>query len=613
MIDIAVKNLIKSFEIGENVLDGLSFTVNEGERVAILGPNGCGKTTLFRILTGASDYDSGSVMVAPGKRIGLISQIPVYPEGWTVEMVLRSALRDLDRISAKMREIERNFTEDRMKEYDALQAEYERLGGYETDITINKVANGLDIGSSMREREFDNLSGGEKTRVNLARLIIEDTDILLLDEPTNHLDLNATLWLEEYISSFKGTVLAVSHDRFFLDRVAQRCIEISGGKAEFYSGNYSFFVTERQRRFDEKMKQYERDSAKVEQLTKAAEQMHLWAFMGMDKLHKRAFSMEKRIEKLKQSEKPVEARKLSVKFKEASFTGDEVLDAINISKSYGEKKLLDGFGFEVVGSESIAVIGDNGTGKSTLMKIITGEVVPDTGLLRIAPQVKLAYLPQQVYFEDETRSAYDAMLYETKATPQQARDRLASFGFRGESVFTPTGALSGGERSRLKLCMLMGSDINLLLLDEPTNHLDIASREWIESALQDYSGTLIFVSHDRYFIEKFATRVICFEGNAKITDYYGNYREYLAFRARQPVYEKQAPVKKEKQQKPKKTSNNLPKIEKEIASIEAKIAKLDEAAAECCTDYVRLMEIEKEKEKLAKNLDELYEKWESLS
>ena len=522
MTDISVYNLVKSFEIGSNVLDGLSFTVTAGERVAILGKNGCGKTTLFRILTGELDYDEGSVTLAPGKRIGLISQIPVYPEGWTTEDVLRTAQIALDRAELRMREIEAQLeagveSEELLKEYDRLQSDFERLGGYEADAERNRVANGLEITQDMRARLFENLSGGEKTRVNLARLILEDTDILLLDEPTNHLDLQATEWLEEYISHFKGTVLAISHDRYFLDKVAQRCIEITEGKAEFYSGNYSFYTEERQRRFNEKMKQYEKDSAKIAQLQKAAEQMHLWAFMGMDKLHKRAFSMEKRIEKLKQTERPVTQKKLSVKFKEASFTGDEAVVMADVSKRYDEKLLFSGLDLEIVGGESVAILGKNGTGKTSLVRIMTGELTADSGYTYLGPQVRCAYLPQIIRFSDDSRSALDTMLYDCRCTPQEARDRLAAFGFQGERVLTPVGVLSGGERSRLKLCMLMGADINLLILDEPTNHLDIASREWMEDALSDYEQTLIFVSHDRYFIEKFATRILYFNDDGSVT------------------------------------------------------------------------------------------------
>lgn len=615
MVDISVNNLHKSYELGDEVLNGISFSITEGERVAILGPNGCGKTTLFKILTGQIDCDSGSYSIASNKRIGLISQIPDFPKGWTVDDVLHSANREVEEISHKMRDIENNFTEEKMKEYDKLLDRFNKLGGYDKETVINKTANGLNI-AHLRDRQFSVLSGGEQTRVNLARLIIEDTDILLMDEPTNHLDLKATIWLENYISRFKGTVVVISHDRFFLDKVVSRCIEIVNGQAEFYNGNYSFFKEEKVRRYNERLKQYEKDSAKIEQLTKAAEQMHLWAFMGMDKLHKRAFSMEKRIEKLKTTQKPVEARKLNIKFKEADFNGDEVLDILSLCKSFNGKKLLDNLNLEVVGGESIAVIGDNGTGKSTFLKMIVGEEQPDSGIIRIAPQVKIAYLPQIVSFQDESRSCYDSMLYETKCTPQQAYDRLAMFGFRGEDIRVSVGALSGGERSRLKLCMLMGSDINLLILDEPTNHLDIASREWIETSIEEYDKTLLFVSHDRFFIDKFATRILSFNGNAEVEDYHGNYKEYLQYISMKPVYEQEKKTnektKKQEKQKTKLHPYSINKIEKEIDKLESQIKVLDEVAEINNTDYVKLIEIEKEKSVLYEKLRELYEKWEEM-
>ena len=353
MTDISVNGLVKSFELGKNILDGLSFDITEGERVGILGHNGCGKTTLFRILVGEIDYDEGNVSVANGKRIGLISQIPVYPPDWTTEDVLKDAHRALYRISDRLEELakamETDSSEQVLREYDRLSEDYRRLGGYEMETNRNRVANGLDIPQHMREQVFDSLSGGERTRVNLARLILENTDILLLDEPTNHLDLRATEWLEEYLLHFKGTVLAISHDRFFLDRIAQRCIEINDGKAEFYSGGYSFYAVERQKRFEEKLRKYEKDQAKIEQLTRAAEQMHLWAFMGNDKLHKRAFSMEKRIAKLEQTERPTQAKKLTAKFSAESFNGDEVLVCEGVSKSFGEKKLFSNLSLKVTG------------------------------------------------------------------------------------------------------------------------------------------------------------------------------------------------------------------------------------------------------------------------
>lgn len=624
MIDISVSSLVKSFELGKNILDGLTFTVNSGERVGILGHNGCGKTTLFRILAGEIGWDEGEVMVAPSKRLGLISQIPVYPDGWTTEDVLRSAHKRLYEISDRLNELGLLMEHDQspalLQEYDRLSDDFRRLGGYDMDTARNRVANGLDIPAAMREQPFDSLSGGEKTRVNLARLILEDTDILLLDEPTNHLDLHATEWLEDYLLHFKGTVLSISHDRWFIDRVAQRCIEIVDGKAEFYSGGYSFYLEERQRRFEEKMRKYEKDQAKIEQLTRAAEQMHLWAFMGNDKLHKRAFSMEKRIEKLSHTEKPTEQKKLSVKFRQREFEGDEVLVMEGLSKSFGEKKLFSGLDLTVTGGERIALLGDNGTGKSTLVKLIMGDETPDAGYVYRGPAVRTAYLPQMVSFSVPERSAYDTMLYDCRCQPQEARDRLAAFGFRGEDVFTPVGTLSGGEKSRLRLCMLMGSDINFLILDEPTNHLDIASREWMEDALSDYEQTLLFVSHDRYFIEKFATRIWAL-ADGRITDFRGGYSEFCQWRDRQEVFrqnERAAQKKKEPKAEPKKkpvqgNDKAIAKAEREIAKLEAKIAALDAEAEANGSDYQKLMELSAEREGLENELLELYEQWEELN
>ena len=407
----------------------------------------------------------------------------------------------------------------------------------------------------------------------------------------------------------------ISHDRYFLDKVVQRSIEINEGKAEFYSGNYSFYVQERQRRFEEKLKKYEKDQAKIEQLTRAAEQMHLWAFMGNDKLHKRAFSMEKRIEKLKTSEKPTEQKKLSVKFKERAFSGDEVLVLDDVSKGFGDRVLFSGLTMEVAGGEHIALIGDNGAGKTTLVKLIMGEETPDTGYLYRGPAVRTAYLPQMVSFSRDDRSALDTLLYDCRCQPQEARDRLAAFGFRGEDVFTPVGALSGGEKSRLRLCMLMGGDINFLILDEPTNHLDIASREWMEDALSDYEQTLLFVSHDRYFIEKFATRIWALS-DGRITDFRGDYRDYCQWKSRQQVYvqteKRQEREKKPKPQRPKNNDKAIARLEREIQRLEEKSAELDRLSEEHATDYQKLMEIGSQKEELEEQLLELYEKWEEL-
>ena len=604
MIDLDVKNLKKSFEVGHDVLSDLSFEVNAGEHVGILGANGCGKTTLFRLLTGEYAPDEGSIAIHKGRRIGLISQIPVYPAGWTTEDVLREAHARLRAMSDRLRELETLMATDSSRalldEYDRLSDDFRRLGGYDMDRERNRVANGLDIPAEMRAREFDKLSGGEKTRVNLARLILEDTDILLLDEPTNHLDLRATEWLEDYITHFRGTVLAISHDRYFLDTIAQRCIEIVDGRAEFYSGNYSFYAVERQRRFDEQLKKYEKDQAKIEQLQKAAAQMHLWAFMGNDKLHKRAFSMEKRIERLSQTEKPKEAKRLSAGFKESEFRADEVLVADNLGKGFSGRTLFSGVEFKVTGGERIAVIGDNGTGKSTLVKLIVGEEQPDTGYVRRGPAVRMAYLPQIVKFRDPNLSAADTVIDECHCTMQEARDSLGAFGFTGEDALKAVGTLSGGEQSRLRLCILMRADVNLLILDEPTNHLDIPSREWMEDAISGYGEALLFVSHDRYFIEKFANRIWCFE-NGRITDFRGTFGEFRAYRERQQAIAQAAKSAAPKPEKKPKRSGT-PEREKQLRRVEREINKAE----------ARLAELEAECEELNKSLDALYIEWEEL-
>ena len=624
MIDIAISGLVKEFEVGKKILDGLTFQVDSGERVGLLGKNGCGKTTLLRILTGQLDWDEGEVVLAPDKRVGLISQIPVYPAGYTVEDVLDTAFRPLREMEEEMEQLaarmERGEDPALLRRYDQLTAAFEAGGGYDTDTRKNKVCSGLQIGPGMREQLFDRLSGGEKTRVNLGRLILEDTDILLLDEPTNHLDLKATEWLEEYLDKFKGTVLAVSHDRWFLDRVVDRVIEIQEGKAEFYSGNYSFYVVEKERRYQEKLKQYEKEQAKIQQLEKAAEQLRIWAYSGNDKIFKRAQSMEKRIERMRTTDRPTRERKMEVRFGEREFRGDEVLTIKGLSKSFGQRALFSGVDLEVVGGERIALLGDNGTGKSTLIKILMGEEGPDEGKIRMGPTVKIGYLPQIIHFDHPERSLLDTMLYELDCTAQTARNRLASFKFRGEDVFKPVSALSGGEQSRLRLCMLMDEKINLLILDEPTNHLDIQSREWIEEAVEEYDGNMLFDSNDRYFIDRFATRVWVLE-DGQVTDFRGSYGEYRAARERKQAQAVPAPAaapaeKKEKPRRPGGTKN----LEKEVAAAERAVAKAEEQMyelglqiEEAASDYLKLQELYEQREALEEEILKLYGTWERLS
>ena len=627
MIEISVSGLKKSFEIGNNILDGITFQVETGERVGLLGRNGAGKSTLFRILTGELEPDEGEVVVAKNSRLGLISQIPVYPAGYTVEDVLHTAFSrhqaladEMERLAAAM--ADGDSSEATLRRYGELAAKFEGIGGYDMDTAVSKVAGGLSIPPEMRAQLFESLSGGEKTRVNLGRLILEDTDVLLLDEPTNHLDLHAVERLEGYVRRFRGTVVAISHDRYFLDRTINRVIEVLDGKAEFYSGNYTFYAIEKERRYQEKLKQYEKEQAKIKQLQEAADKLHLWAFMGNDKLHKRAFSMERRIERIRQTEKPTKAKALTNRFGEKEFQGDEVLHVKDVEKSFGGRRLFHGLDLRVEGGERIALIGDNGTGKSTLLKILMGEEEPDGGRVKFGPTVRIAYLPQIIHFDNPQRSLVDTMLFSKHGiTTQAARDRLGAFNFRGEDVFKSVSVLSGGEQSRLRLCMLMDEEINLLVLDEPTNHLDIASREWIEEAVEAYEGTLLFVSHDRYFINRFATRIWELE-NGVITDYpvpFGRYRE---IKERERQLQSQQPHRREK--KPPKSApkggraqqsarKQLTICEKELEKLEAELKAAEAELEATACDYERYSAAYAKKEELDARLLELMERWEKLA
>ena len=615
MVDIQVTNLTKFFVIGENLLQDLSFEIQEGERVAILGRNGCGKTTLFKILTGQMDFDGGEVYVNPNKRLGLISQIPHFPAGYTVEDVLRSAFSEVLRCREKMLALEeamaRGASDEQLHAYDDLLGRFQAGGGYEMDVDVDKVCNGLAIPAQQRTQAFDSLSGGEKTRVNLARLLLEKTDILLLDEPTNHLDLSSVEWLESYIKSFKGTVLTISHDRYFLDQVAQRVIEIVDGHAEFYSGNYSFYMDEKQARFDLQMKQYEQEQAKLKQLGYTVERMKGWGINNRT-LYRRAMSIQHRMERIKKTERPKTEKTMKASFGEKEFSGDVVFQMKNVSKSFSGRTLFSDVNLKVEGGERIALLGDNGTGKSTFIKCLLGQE-DCQGKIQFGPTIKVGYLPQIIHFEHPERTLYDTMLYEKNCTPQTARDRLGQFLFQGEDVFKTVGNLSGGEQSRLRLCMLMDEKINLLILDEPTNHLDIASREWVEAAIEEFEGTLLFVSHDRYFIEKFAERIWVLE-QGQIRDFrcgYQKYRSILEHEAVKPSAAAPKPKKERPKSGMKDSEKLIRRLEREIEKQEQAVAEYDAKIDAASADYQELTRLLGEKEEAETLLMELMEQWEA--
>lgn len=620
MADITVQNLTKYY--GDKlILSDITFDVQAGEKIAILGANGAGKTTLLHILAGRLDYDSGIVSIGDGRTVGMIDQMPSYPENTTVEDVLKTAFKDAHIIEAQMKELEYKMTlepenEDLLRRYGICQQKLDAMGGYNRDFEIDKVCNGLDIPKERRIQPFNQLSGGEKTRINLARIILEQTDILLLDEPTNHLDMEAVRWLGDYLESYAGTIVTVSHDRYFLDQCCERIIEVNDHKIEFYAGSYSFYAVERERRYEQKMREHENQMAEMKRLEAVSRIMHEH---GTEHLAKRAASIDKRIARMKVTDRPKKNKRMNVSFGDPNYETEEVLKVRDITKSYNGRTILQNVTFNVRNGERVAILGDNGAGKTTLLKILLGEETADDGTIKKGVGLRPAYLPQQVKFENENRNLIDTLIYDKNVTMQTARNRLGAFQFSGEDQLKIVNKLSGGEKSRLRLCELMYDPLNMLILDEPTNHLDLMSREWIEEAVEAFTGTLLFVSHDRYFVERFATRVIYLE-NGKYIDYSGSYADFLNYRERlkasEPVTQKQTKEKKEKPKQKggtKNISKRLNVLEREITNIENEQAELDELINQSAADANKLMELLGKKEELEMSLLEKMEEWEKLS
>ena len=624
MVEISVQELHKYF--GEHhVLKGLSFDLQPGERASIVGPNGCGKSTLLKILAGLQDYDGGNVVINKGSRLGLLEQLPVYDPDTTVREVLWQAFSYLEGMAEEMRRMEALMADGQdvdLNRYSRLQTAFEDGGGYDLQVAYDRMTGGLKIDSAMQERPFMSLSGGEKTRVNLARLMLSGTDLLLLDEPTNHLDMDSIEWLESYLKSFRGTVLIVSHDRYFLDNVTTRTLELREGVMVNWPGNYSYFTEKR----DELARQLEaakkRQDKEIARLEKAVGNLHLWAFMGNDALHKRAFSMQKRIDRMERIQTIRQERKMKNQFNLAAQSGEDVFAIENLAVGF-DKPLVQDFTSMVFRGERIAILGPNGAGKTTLLTTLLHLQNPMAGRVYDGVGVKPGYLPQNVHFDHPERNLVDTLLYETNCSTQEARDRLAAFNFKGEEVFKTVSVLSGGEKTRLKLCLFMYQKINTLFLDEPTNHLDILSREWVEDAIDDFSETMIFVSHDRYFIDRFATRIWQVE-DGRIIDFLGGYKEFKEQRERQLQSEaamrerekKAAKAEKApKEDKPKSENvrnreNEKKKKErqKKIAALEKQLEQLESDMAACpAEDYVKLGELFQQKEAAEEELLLLYE------
>ena len=630
-------NISKSFGSNEIIKDA-NFLVNEHEKVAIVGVNGAGKTTLLKILTGEEHADSGNVILAKDAKLGYLRQInnvdstlSIIDELYTViEHILNMEKRMLE-MQEQMQHLSGEELEALYSSYTALTHSYELMDGYAAKSKVIGILKGLGFDENDFDRKINTLSGGQKTRVFLAKLLLEEPDIILLDEPTNHLDLRSIEWLESYLLNYKGAVIIVSHDRYFLDKIVSKVIDIENAEVQMYSGNYSDFSAKKQMLLDAKMKEYLNQQQEIKHQEAVITKLKQF---NREKSIKRAESRQKQLEKIDRVEAPVthiENMRLSLDISKES--GKDVLTVHDLSKSFDEKHLFSNINFEIKRGERVAIIGDNGTGKTTLLKIINGLLSPDTGEVIYGSNVSIAYYDQehQVLHMDKTLFDEISDTY-PDMNNTQIRNILAAFLFTGEDVFKKIGDLSGGERGRVSLVKLMLSKANFLLLDEPTNHLDILSKDVLESALNSFPGTICYVSHDRYFINKTATRILDLTGN-RLLNYIGNYDYYIEKREAvegaanlsvNNIEEKPAEVSDSKQEwienknaqaQKKKITNALNKCEKEIEKIEEKLGLIDEEFAnpEISSNVGKLMELQKEKTALEEKLEKLMNEWEELT
>ncbi len=629
MVEIGINNITKYYG-ATKIFENISFEVKTGERIGFIGQNGCGKTTIFKILMGMEDYQEGNISFRKDVKIGYLNQIPVYDEQVTTIDVIQMAFEKVSIISKKMKELENNFEklegnelEKAINLYGKLTSQYELEGGYELETKINKITEGLQITEGLKSLTFNSLSGGEKTRVILAKLLLEEPDVLLLDEPTNHLDLETLDWLEGFLKEYKGSVLIISHDRYFLDSVVERIVELEFSQANNYEGNYSFYVLEKERRFLIDFKHYKNQQKKIEQMENQIKRYRVWGAMrDSEVMYKRAKELEKRLEKVDALDRQVlKTKKIKLVNNIENRTGKLVLEVEGISKSFEGNSLLKQIDFQIFYQESVCIIGKNGCGKSTLLKLILEELEPDLGVIKLGSQVKIGYLSQHIQFEDEEQTILEYFSNHHNTTNEIARRQLAKVLFYSEDVFKKIKSLSGGEKSRLKLCSLTFDKVNFMILDEPTNHLDIDTREVLEEMLAEYEGTLLFVSHDRYFIQKVANKIMEIkEGTATI--YNGDYDYYLSECSKRKlgksiVIEKGQTKKSANKQNDIRNSNHVVKqnnlkielLERKIEELELKLKSIDNEMDKNSMDGEYLTTLLFEKETIEKELKVIFDEW----
>ncbi len=532
MIEIELNNIKKNYGV-KDILNGFNLEVKTGERIALIGQNGSGKSTILKIIAKQETIDSGTINIRKEATIGVLNQIyENEKEDIIVKDFLYESFKEIFEIEKNLKELEEQMAceqnmdtlEKLISRYGRLQEKYQVAGGYETQEKFSKICSKFKINEEMLMKNYNNLSGGEKTKVNLAKLLLKGPDILLLDEPTNHLDIDSLNFLEELVINYKGTILIVSHDRYFLDRVITKTVLLENGKENVYLGNYSYFLKEDEKRTLAQFENYKNQQKQIAKMKESIETLRKFGeIAGSEMFFKRAKSIEKRLEKMEVLEKVnLNSKTIDLKFNLEKRSGKDVLKIKNLNKKFGEKIIFNDVELLITYGEKIALVGKNGTGKTTLIKMILGEDKDFSGIIELGAVVKIGYIPQNIIFKNENQTILNYFLEDNSLTETLARTKLAKYGFRGVNVFKQIGKLSGGEKVKLLLMKLIQKDINFLILDEPTNHIDIDTREILEEALNEYSGTVLFVSHDRYFINKLADRILNI-GDNEIQSYYGNF------------------------------------------------------------------------------------------